>query len=364
MGMSIEQPFTSDWPEELCRWFSMHRRPMPWRESPTPYHVLVSEFMLQQTQVATVIPYYHRFIGAFPTLKTLADAPEESVLKLWEGLGYYSRARHLHVCAKAISEDRNGQFPSDYETLLGLAGIGPYTAAAIASIAFNQPVAVVDGNVLRVRSRMTADETPIGSSTLKSKYFKELTAILQHGSPPAIFNQAIMELGSLVCTPSSPDCAHCPVAKWCSAFSLGRQCDFPVKTPTKTKPHYEVAVGLVYSNDRLLILKRTDGQMLAGLWEFPGGKLEDGETPQMAVKREILEETALHVAVKEKIATIRHAYSHFSITMHAFRCSLTDDCDTPQCDRPWHWIREQELHSFPFPKANHKLFAKMNITDY
>ncbi|MBO4528222.1 MAG: A/G-specific adenine glycosylase [Victivallales bacterium] len=345
---------------ELIKWFEKNRRTMPWREVASPYRILVSEVMLQQTQVVTVIPYFHRFMHAFPTVGDLAAAPEEQILKLWEGLGYYSRARHLHACAKAIVA-LGGEVPSDFESLKKLPGIGAYTAAAVASIGFGQKVPVVDGNVLRVWSRMTMDETPIDMPKVKTRYFEELSEVIQNVDSPGTFNQAMMELGSLICKPSELDCGNCPVAKWCKAFQAGCVDDYPKKMPKKKPPHYDVAVGLVYDGDKLLILKRSDDQMLGGLWEFPGGKLEDGETPQQAVKREIMEETGLPVKVGKKLAVVKHAYSHFSITMHAFRCELQGDVKTPNCDRPWHWITESQLKDFAFPKANHKIFSAMKL---
>jgi A/G-specific adenine glycosylase len=349
-----------EWPKALTSWFEKNRRAMPWREVASPYRILVSEVMLQQTQVVTVISYFHRFMHAFPTVADLASAPEEQILKLWEGLGYYSRARHLHACAKAIVE-QGGEIPGDFDKLKKLPGVGDYTAAAVASIGFGQKVPVVDGNVLRVWARMTMDDTPIDMPKVKSRYFSELTEVIQNVKDPGTFNQAMMELGSLVCKPSEADCGQCPVAKWCKTCQNGAVQDYPKKTPKKKPPHFDVAVGLVYDGDKLLILKRSDDQMLGGLWEFPGGKLEEGETPKMAVKREIMEETGLTVAVGKKLAVVKHAYSHFSITMHAFRCELQGDVKNPNCDRSWHWITEDQLKDYAFPKANHKIFSAMHL---
>ena len=352
----------TEWPNALITWFEKNKRQMPWREVATPYRILVSEVMLQQTQVVTVIPYFHRFMHAFPTLADLAAAPEELVLKLWEGLGYYSRARHLHACAKAIMA-AGGDIPSEFDELRKLPGIGDYTAAAVASMGYGQKVAVVDGNVLRVRARMLKEETPVDAPALKKRYFQELTEIIQEVASPSLFNQAMMELGALVCKPTEPDCANCPVALWCRAFSEDCTADYPKRTPRKKTPHYEVAVGLVYDGDKLLILKRSEEQMLGGLWEFPGGKLEPNETPQQAVQREIQEETGLEIIVGKELAVINHAYSHFSITMHAFRCTLTGEKHTPDCTRPWKWVQEHELSQYPFPKANHKIFEQLAISN-
>ncbi len=337
---------------------------MPWRDEPTPYHVLVSEIMLQQTQVATVIPYYLRFLEAFPDLETLAAAPQEKVLKLWEGLGYYSRARNLQACAKALMAN-HGQFPRDFDALLHLPGLGPYTAAAIASLAFGQPVATVDGNVLRIRTRMTADSTPLGSTALRNTCFNDLTEILRtSGCPPRVFNQAMMELGAMDRTPSPPGCAGCPVAEACPAHAEGRECDFPCRPPRKKPPHCHVVIGLLHDpSGALLILQRPAEKMLAGLWECPGGRVANGESPTEAARRTIFEDTGLHVTVGKELGAVEHAYSHFSITLHAFQCSRVDSNADPQCPRPWRWANIPDLKNYPFPKANLKLFAKLGLLE-
>ncbi len=357
MNDSTQQK-TPAWMTALTEWFSVHQRSMPWREEQSPYRTWVSEMMLQQTQVASVIPYFQRFMEAFPNVEALAAATEEQVLKLWEGLGYYSRARQLAACARQIVA-QGGRFPEEFEALKALPGIGPYSAAAIASICFGKPVAVVDGNVLRVRARMLMDEEPIDGTAPRRRYFEELTQALQGHPEPGTFNQAMMELGALVCRPKAPDCGNCPVALWCEAFQHHAVQDFPKKRPAKQVPHYEVAVGLVYHNGKLLILKRLKEQMLGGLWEFPGGKLEDGETAAEAAAREIKEETGLNVAIGDEIAVIRHAYSHFHITMHAFYCNYDGEMNAVLCSRPWKWVAETELAAYPFPKANHKIFEAM-----
>ena len=346
-----------NWHQPLIDWFTANCRTLPWRDEPTPYRVLVSEFMLQQTQVATVIPYFNRFMAAFPTLDALADAGVDDVVKLWEGLGYYSRARHLHQCAREIQ--RLGAFPDNPDELSILPGIGGYTAAAIASIAFGKRVPVVDGNVLRIRARMTADDSIIDSDMARKRHYAELQSIMPEIDNPSFFNQAMMELGALVCHPQKPDCVHCPVQNSCKAHELGTELDYPRRKEKAPVPHYHVAVALIYDQERFLILKRSDEQMLGGLWEFPGGKLEKGETPAQAAVREVREETALDVTVIKEVTVVRHAYSHFKITMHAFACRLVDNAQQIQTDRPFHWIRFNEKDNYAFPKANHKIFEAM-----
>ena len=343
----------------LLEWFAVNRRALPWRDEPTPYRVLVSEYMLQQTQVATVLPYFSRFMEAFPTLEALAAAEQDAVLKLWEGLGYYSRARHLHQCARKIVE--LGHFPSEPDELVTLPGVGRYTAAAIASIAFGKRFPVVDGNVLRIRARMKADDTPAEGDAVKTAYYEELLGVIEGISDPSYFNQAMMELGALVCHPSNPLCGTCPVSGFCKANAQGNPLDYPKKKARTAVPHYHVAVALIFNEEgRFLIQQRSEEQMLGGLWEFPGGKLEEGETPEQAALREVREETGLAVEVERPLTVVRHAYSHFKITMHAFVCRLLGPMeDVPSENRPRRWILPSEIPQYAFPKANHKIFEAL-----
>jgi len=350
---------SQSWAEALIRWFQGNCRTLPWRDDPTPYRVMVSEFMCQQTQIATALPYFLRFMEAFPTIEALADASVDEVLKLWEGLGYYSRARHLHQSAQMICEA--GGFPETIDALSALPGIGTYTAAAIASIAFGKRFPVVDGNVLRVRTRMTADSAPINGDKSKKRTYQELLPVIEGVSNPSYFNQAMMELGALVCHPTHPQCEGCPMRCYCKAFAAGTPLAYPVKKARPQPPHYHVAVALIYDRGEFLIMKRSEEQMLGGLWEFPGGKLEAGETPEQAAIREVREETGLAIGVEEELAVIHHAYSHFSITMHAFKCHLLDGDRTVASDRPHHWIPPERMAAFTFPKANHKIFQAIGL---
>lgn len=345
------------WVEPLLDWFSRHQRSLPWRSDPTPYRVLVSEFMLQQTQVATALPYFERFVRAFPTLADLAAAELAAVLKQWEGLGYYARARRLHACARLLAAS-DGIIPAEAEALARLPGIGLYTAAAIASIAYGRPFPVVDGNVLRVRARLLADAADPSRAAVKKQVYQELLAIIRQVADPSAFNQALMEIGALVCQPRQPLCSSCPLRAACRAAADGNPTAYPRRPARKTIPHVHVAVGLVLCGNRLLIMQRAPEQMLGGLWEFPGGKLEAGENPLQAAEREVREETGLPVQAEPPFASIQHAYSHFRLTMHVCRCRLADH-DPPQLrsERPHHWVRREELAAFPFPAANHKIFV-------
>jgi A/G-specific adenine glycosylase len=351
-----------DWVRPLLGWYHQHRRCLPWREHPTPYRIWVSEIMLQQTQVATVQPYFERFVAHFPTPAALAAADLQDVLKAWEGLGYYSRARHLHRAAKAVAATHAGRMPTDLDGLRALPGIGPYTAAAIASIAYNLPHPVVDGNVARVGARLWCIATDTRTPRVHRDLEQRLQEAIDSSGDPAAFNQALMELGALVCRPRDPLCATCPLRTACGALATGRTAELPVRRPTVRVPHYRVAVGIVEDQGRVLIARRREEQMLGGLWEFPGGKLEPGEKPAETVVREVREELNLAVRVVSRACTIRHAYSHFRITLSAFHCVPEGDPASAHCDRPMAWVPWARLADYPFPKANHKIFAALGRT--
>lgn len=346
------------WVPSLLRWFASHQRVLPWRSSPTPYRVLVSEFMLQQTQVATVLPYFERFLRVFPDLASLAAADSDAVLKQWEGLGYYSRARRLQECARIIMA-QGGAVPDDFDALAALPGIGAYTAAAIASIAFGRHYPVVDGNVLRVQARLRALPDDIGSAAVKKRLYESLLGTIRQVADPSGFNQAQMELGAMICLPRQPRCSECPLREWCRALVLGAATDYPRKRARQALPTAEVAVGLIFQRGRLLIMQRSAEQMLGGLWEFPGGKIEAGESPAEAVAREVREETGLCVRAGQALGVIRHDYSHFHLRMHVFVCEEAGGVRQSRlrCERPHVWVTREALADYAFPKANHKLFA-------
>lgn len=262
----------------LLTWYSSHFRPLPWRADPTPYHVWISEIMLQQTRIEAALPYYHRFIAALPDVRSLAQAPQEVLLKLWEGLGYYSRARNLQKTARILMEQYGGVMPEGYEGLLALPGIGPYTAGAIASIAFSIPVPAVDGNVMRVLSRLTGDATDV-LSTAGKKRFTDLAWQLVPEKEPGRFNQALMELGERICLPgTTPKCEHCPLREACVAHREGTATALPVRIK-KTKRRIEERQVVVAVTDeetpRVLLHRREDAGLLAGLWELPNTLSDD-----------------------------------------------------------------------------------------
>lgn len=344
----------------LVNWYNLHQRILPWRTAPSPYATWISEIMLQQTQVATVIDYFLRFIAQFPTVQHLAKADLQQVLKLWEGLGYYSRARNLHKAARYVVDHFNGQLPQTFDDLQTIPGIGPYTAAAIASIAFQQPIPVVDGNVFRVYARLTQLSDDIRLPKTRQLIFNQLTPIINTFSPRE-FNQAMMELGALICTPKNPQCNQCPMQSHCGAAANQTQTQFPYKSKLKPSPHYHIAVALIFnSENKILIAKRDESQMLGGLWEFPGGKQEANESLEETAIREVKEETNLTIESLQHLTAIRHTYSHFSITLTAFLAQIAPTSSPLILPREHHWISADDLSKFPFPTANKKIIDALH----
>lgn len=342
----------------LLRWYARERRDLPWRRTRDPYRIWVAEVMLQQTQVDTVIPYYKRFLRRFPTLSNLARASLDAVLKAWEGLGYYARARHLHAAARRIVVQHGGRFPRAFPEILALPGIGRYTAGAIASIAFDQRVPVLDGNVRRVLCRVfNIDADPSQSAT--QKRLGSLATWLLPRDRPGAFNQALMELGSQVCTPRRPRCSICPLRDLCEARRLGIQESLPAKRLRRARPHYDIAAGVIWKDNRLLIAQRPARGLLGGLWEFPGGKVRAGESLAHAARREIVEELGIQVQVGEKMATLEHAYTHFRITLHVFRCRYVSGQPKALGCAAWRWVTPRQLDRYAFPTANRRIIAML-----
>lgn len=333
---------------------------MPWRGEADPYKIWVSEIMLQQTQVQQATPYFQNFISLFPTVYELAEADQQDVLKAWEGLGYYSRARNLHAAAKMVVDEFDGRVPETYDEIIKLKGVGPYTAAAVTSIAFSKPNAVVDGNVIRVITRYYGIEDDTRSTKTRRKV-QELTNDLIDEEKPGDFNQALMELGSQVCTPSSPNCSECPVQKGCIAVKMAKTDTIPYKSPAKKKPHYIIGVGVIEreADDKILIALRPNDAMLGGLWEFPGGKQEGDESIQQTVERELSEELEVEVKAYKELMSFKHTYSHFSITMHAWHCKLLSGEPKPKESQEVRWVTKEELDKYPFPKANKVLTEQL-----
>jgi A/G-specific adenine glycosylase len=313
--------------------------------------------MLQQTQVKTVLPYYQRWFEQFPTVERLAEADLQQVLKAWEGLGYYSRARNLHRAARAIVGDYNGAFPTTLEAALTLPGIGKTTAGGILSAAFNQPAAILDGNVKRVLARLVALSVPPAKAT---KLLWQLSETLLDPEHPREFNQALMDLGATICTPKQPNCSQCPWISYCQGYNLGIQSHLPMRETSSPIPHKNIGVAVIW-NDRgqILIDRRREEGLLGGLWEFPGGKIEAGETIEECIKREIQEELGIEIEVGEHLIAINHAYSHFRITLNVHHCRhLSGDPQPIECEEI-RWVTLAEIDRFPFPKANAQIIQAL-----
>jgi A/G-specific adenine glycosylase len=340
--------------KNLLAWYEIHQRQLPWRESQDPYAVWISEIMLQQTRVETVIPYYQRWFDRFPDLKTLAAVEIEEVLKLWEGLGYYRRAHNLHAAARIVVDEFEGIFPHEVARLQALPGIGRYSAAAIAAIAFNADEVALDGNLKRVLSRIIDLEVDVRSSQGE----KTLMAAAERIMPPgraSEFNQALMDLGSSICLPKLPDCETCPISSDCLAFERGVQEQRPVRKKKAAIPHYTVVAGVLRKGERVLIAQRPEDKMLAGLWEFPGGKCELNESLDACLKREWEEELGVKIQVEEKIGVFTHAYTHFKITLHAFYCCLTAGEPSAKEHLSLDWVRPRDLEHFPMGKIDRSI---------
>ena len=336
----------------LLAWFRRSARDLPWRRTRDPYAVWVSEIMLQQTQIATVIPYYRRWMMRFPTVDALARASLDDVLKMWEGLGYYARARSLHKAAQQWPDPRTAA------EWLELPGVGEYTAAAIASITRGERVAVCDGNVRRVMSRLLKIEDVVTQPEVTSR----IRAALDEAVParaPGDFNQAIMELGQRVCTPRSPKCGDCPVAPPCRARKAGVASELPKTAARKAVPHYDIAIGVCRKGDRMLVAKRRAEGLLGGLWEFPGGKRKDGESFERALVREFREETGVEVDVREPLMTVDHRYSHFAVTLHVYECRWRSGRARSIENAGVKWVRVGDLASLAWPAANRRIVERL-----
>lgn len=345
--------------DALIAWFEAHKADLPWRNSRDPYAVWLSEIMLQQTQVATVIPYFERFLARFPTVHDLASAPLDDVLKLWEGLGYYTRARNLHRAAQVVVCDLKGSFPATVEELQTLPGIGRYTAAAIASFSFGQDVALLDGNVIRVFARVFDITGDIRQTATITRLWDLAEQLVPRGRAAA-WNEALMELGRRVCTPKAPDCTTCPIAVLCTAYQNGVQHERPVRSRRPRTPHYDVTAAITRRADgRILIAQRPPDGMLGGLWEFPGGKREAGESLADCLRREIREELAIDIAVDQQIGTVKHAYSHFRITLYAFVCRHISGKPQAIGCADWAWVTLDNLDRYAFSATDQKIIAML-----
>jgi A/G-specific adenine glycosylase len=330
------------WVDALCKWFLVNQRELPWRRDNDPYHVWLSEIMLQQTQVATTIAYYNRFLEAFPTVKALAEASEDDVLKLWQGLGYYTRARNLKRCADVVWQQYDGKFPNTFTALLKLPGIGPYTAGAIASIAFGRRVPAVDGNVLRVIARHFALSDDIAEAkTTKQFHDLLLPLIPEH---PGIFNQALMELGATVCTPQSPMCDQCPIMDTCKAYETLSVMQYPVKKKRVKQKKISIGMGIVRCKKAVLFFKQVEGRLLNGLWSLPfaadAGSVSD-------LRKQLVEDFQLTLDKGYLAGEVKHVFTHliWDIHVYVFEAAEAHCIDFPEVC----WCSEDAFDTLALP---------------
>jgi A/G-specific adenine glycosylase len=350
----------------LLDWWDAGHADWPWRGGRDPYAIWVAEIMLQQTQIATVIPYYERWMARFPTVQALAAAALDDVLKAWEGLGYYSRARNMHAAAQTVVADWHGRFPTTATQLQTLPGIGRYTAGAIASIAYDEAVPVLDGNVIRVLSRLLDMADDVTRTATKNQLW-QVAAQFVPAQRPGDYNQALMELGQQVCTPTNPSCLLCPLRDPCLARQRGTQLERPVKPPRQRTPHYDVVAGIIWQQGaepltdgaRFLIAQRPLNGLLGGLWEFPGGKVEPGETEAAALPREIMEELGMVIETADYLTTIQHAYTHFRISLHAYHARHLSGAPQHLGVADHAWVTLTDLDGYAFAVTDRKIIASL-----
>ncbi len=339
-------------PQPLLDWYYKNARTLPWRENTDPYRVWVSEIMLQQTRVAAVIPYFLRFMEQLPTIESLANASENQLLKLWEGLGYYSRARNLQKAAKIICSEYGGVFPERYEDILSLPGIGPYTAGAVASISFGQPAPAVDGNVLRVVSRLLEWDADLSGAAEKKQVAELLAAIYPEGQCGA-FTQALMELGAVICIPgTAPKCLACPLQHICGAFESGTQAAFPVVAQKKPRKKEEKTVFLLRCKNKIALHRRQPGGLLGGLWEFPN---TEGHLDPDAAKAWLTEQGLLVQTLAEGTQK-KHIFTHIEWHMRCYYAECENE------NRDFVWVTEQALlEEFSLPTAFRKFIGEIGL---
>jgi A/G-specific adenine glycosylase len=343
--------------QKLLVWYRHHARTLPWRDHPDSYAVWVSEIMLQQTRVETVIPYFEKWMCLFPTVRDLADASEQDVLNAWEGLGYYSRARNLYKAAQIVAEKHDGELPRNLDDLHALPGIGRYTVGAIASMAFGMDEPTLDGNLRRVFARLF-DVTEPADAPAGEKILWALAAGHLPKGKAGAYNQALMDLGATICAPKNPRCLICPLMEICVARENETQEQRPVLKPKKAIPHYVHAagvVGRVGNPAYVLLAKRPSKGLLGGMWEFPNGRVSGD--PAKELTKVLKTGYRLKVRRKEALGLVQHAYTHFKVTVHVFRCELLE---MPR-DKKLKWVRVGELGDYPMGKVDRLIASDIVI---
>jgi len=335
---------------KLLQWYKENKRDLPWRKTRDPYAIWVSEVMLQQTQVATVIPYYQKFLKPFPTFRHLAKADLSKVLKVWEGLGYYSRARNLYRASKIIVNRFQGKVPDNLKDLLNLPGIGRYTAGAILSIAFNKEAPILDGNVKRVLSRLYAVSGSPGEKKTEQLLWQLSESLIPKGHANS-FNQALMDLGAMLCTPKDPQCSRCPLHRLCKGRASGEPERFPVKRIRKKIPHIEAVSAVIHKDGKVLLNHRSPAGLLGGLWEFPNWRIEGKQRMRMRLRlrNTIKKEMKMDVEVKELIGVFNQTYSHFKLTLHVFYCPPLNGREKTK------WVPIKNLPLLPMSKIHRRI---------
>jgi A/G-specific adenine glycosylase len=350
----VDETYARRLRRRLLSWYRANARDLPWRRTRDPYAIWVSEVMLQQTQVATVIPYYERFLQRFPTLSALAAADEAAVLETWAGLGYYSRARGLLHGAREVIEKWGGALPRRREELLRLPGVGPYTASAIASLAFGRPEAVLDGNVIRVLCRLFALRGDPAAGPLRRRLWA-LAGQLVSPTAPADFNSAMMELGATVCRPGRPDCHRCPVEPLCAARALGIEEELPEIPKAGPPVPVQMAAAVISSAGGTLLVRRGDERRWAGMWSFPVVEVAASADPRTTLAQHVRDRLGLAVRAGEAVAVIRHAVTRFTITLTAYRCEVESGTPAARGYLEWGWFNEEELACVGLPSPHRRL---------
>lgn len=355
----------ADFRHRLLQWFDGNQRSLPWRETYDPYHVWISEIMGQQTQLDRVAQYFRRWIGQFPDIVSVTEAPEQAILKVWEGLGYYSRARNIQRAARLMVASGNPSVPADFDALLALPGIGPYTAAAILSIAYNLPVPLRDANVERLFARLADIDRPLKQAATQKRLAILAQTLLDQASP-RMYNQGLMELGALVCTPKNPACERCPVHLHCRALKADTVEFRPLPTNKQKKIEILMACGILQYQGRIFIQQRLADDIWGGLWEFPGGRLEDGETPLDAAMREVAEETGWEVAKLLPFKTVVHHYTRYRVTLHGFfgRMDALPGDPLLTAAQQSAWVPLAQLREYPYPAGHRMLVEALQTGDF
>lgn len=333
--------------DNLLRWFNAEQREMPWRETKNPYYIWLSEIMLQQTQVATVVDYYLRFIERFPTIESLNNAQEDEVLKLWEGLGYYSRARNFHTAIKDVYQNHNSTVPSEPEQFGNLKGVGPYTKAAVMSIAFNKPLATVDGNVFRVWSRLNNDDRDTKLQSTRKAFEQELQPYVE--TQAGDFNQAMMELGAMVCTPKSPLCLFCPVQDNCEAFEKGTVNDLPIKTTKVSKKIIKQHVYIIKNDESEYLIEQRTAKLLNNMWEFP--------MYEASHKGDINTELEINMTFSDKpIFKLKHQFTHLQWDIEVYMADEVIDKQQIVLPKHMQWMHLDDKEQYNFPVSMTKIY--------